>query len=116
MAGIMPEHFLTLLPRKFQSEGSDPPPYQLHDEDTLVSDYFAALLTHFMWILGQNLGSGVGKAEIAFCLTVPSEWSETSRQNYLKDFQKSLKTVGLNTNSQAILVTESVSVSTMFHK
>jgi adenosylcobinamide amidohydrolase len=69
-----------------------------------------------MWTLGQNLGSGVGRAEIAFCLTVPSEWGETSRQNYLKDFQKSLKTVGLNTNAQVILVTESVRVSALVHK
>jgi hypothetical protein len=62
-----------------------------------------------MWTLGQNLGTSIGKAELEFCLTVPSDWSEISRQKYLKDFQRSLKSAGLNINAPLSLVTESVS-------
>lgn len=105
------QQFSDVLHRQFRRESSDslPPPYQLHDEDTLVSDYLAALLDHLMLTLGQNLGTSLGKAELEFCLAVPSNWSEISKQKYLKDFQKSLKTAGLNINAPISLVTESVS-------
>jgi hypothetical protein len=104
--------FLTWSHRQFRNETLDslPPPYQLHDEDSLVSEYLAALLNHLMWTMGQNLGISLGKAELEFCLTIPSDWNDTSKEKYVRDFQKSLDIVGLRVNAPVSLVTESVSL------
>ena len=79
---------------------------QQKSSEELTTAYLTKLYEHLMYTLDQTLGASILRTiPIEFCLSVPAIWSEVAKEKTLKAFQ----TVGINSNSEILLVSEPVS-------